>query len=141
VPPASHSAFSTPDALPPLGPSTIFERANAARHNGNMAEARALYRQLQTQYPRSSEALLSLATLARVDLDHGQAASALSGFEAYLASGDGALREQALSGRATALWRMGRRAEEIEAWRVLLAAYPGSAYGTIARERLDPDAQ
>jgi len=141
VAPGSRASFPTPEPLPSPGPTTIFERANSARHDGNMAEARALYRQLQSDYPRSPEALLSLATLARVDLDHGQAASALSGFDAYLASHDGALREQALSGRATTLWRMGRRADEIQAWRALLAAYPGSAYGAIARERLDPDAQ
>ncbi|HEY5372560.1 MAG TPA: hypothetical protein VIK01_02695, partial [Polyangiaceae bacterium] len=141
VAPGSRASFATPEPLPAPGPATIFERANTARHDGNMVEARALYRELQSHYPRSPEALLSLATLARVDLDHGQAASALSGFEAYLASRDGALREQALSGRATTLWRMGRRTEEIQAWRALLAAYPGSAYGAIARERLDPDAQ
>jgi TolA-binding protein len=119
--------------------SSVFERANAARRHGDVGAAAAAYRDLQSRFPSSSEARLSIALLARMQLDRGDAAGALSGFETYLRTGDGALREEAMAGRALALQRMGRIDEARQAWGDLLRAYPRSSYARFAEKlRQDP---
>jgi Putative zinc-finger len=117
--------------------AALFERANDARRGGNFNEASSLYLELRGRFPNSPEARLSLAILARAELDQGRLGAALADFDAYLETGGAALREQALSGRALTLQRLGRRSEEVEAWRALLAAYPDSAYGGIAQGRIE----
>lgn len=114
----------------------LFDRATDARRRGRTGEARVLYRSLQQSHPESEEARLSLAVMARMHLDSGDARAALEGFDAYLATGDRALREDALVGRALAHERLGRTSDAARAWRALLTAYPGSAYARTARERL-----
>jgi hypothetical protein len=74
-----------------------------------------------------------------MQLDLGETAAAASGFASYLATGDRALREEAMAGRAIALGRLGRTSDESAAWRELLRAYPGSSYAKVARTRLGQD--
>jgi TolA-binding protein len=126
-------------AKPRESASTLFDDANAARRRGRMLEAAGLYRDLQARFPASAEARLSVAVVARMQLDLGETASAASGFAAYLATGDRALREEAMAGRAIALGRLGRTSDESAAWRELLRAYPGSSYAKVARSRLGQD--
>ena len=77
--------------------------------------------------------------MARMQLDRRETAAALAGFNAYYATGDRALREEALEGRAIALQRLGRIEEEKQAWQELLRAHPNSAYAGVARKRLGQD--
>jgi hypothetical protein len=65
--------------------------------------------------------------------------AALPLFDAYLQkaeSNGGALREETMVNRATALERLHRSAEEADAWQALLDAYPQSLHAERARERL-----
>jgi len=67
----------------------------------------------------------------------GDSRGALVQFNSYLASpGSGALREEAMVGRALSLGRLGRAAEERAAWTALLEAWPKSAHAKHARARL-----
>ncbi|MGE0789044.1 MAG: tol-pal system YbgF family protein [Sandaracinaceae bacterium] len=130
APPTRERALPDPDAL--------FATANAARRSGEHVEARRLYLQLQRAYPRSVEALVSRVSLGRLLLERmGQPAAALPHFDAYLAqSTHTALAEEALFGRASALMRLGRRAQERAAWEQLLRRFPGSVYADRAHARL-----
>jgi hypothetical protein len=120
-------------------PSALLDRAGASRRQGNLLEAAGLYRDLQARFPGSAEARLSIAIVARMQLDLGENAAAVSGFEAYLDAGDRALREEAMAGRAIALGRLGRTTEELDAWRRLVRAYPNSGYAKVARKRIGQD--
>lgn len=125
-----------PELDPARSPSTLFAAANLARRHGKAGEAAALYRQLQSRYPGSEEARLSLITHARLELDTGHATSALALFDQYLRSGRRPLEAEAIVGRAQALRRLGRSAEEGAAWREVVRKYPDSAYAEQAAERL-----
>jgi hypothetical protein len=120
-------------------PGELFARANAARRAGQTREASRLYRELQREFPGSSEELVSRVTLGRWMLDRlDDPSGALARFDSYLANPvHTALREEALIGRALALGRLGRRAEERGAWTAFLAAFPGSVYAERARGRLE----
>ena len=75
--------------------------------------------------------------LGRISLDRlANPAAALTEFNEYLAHGHGSLREDALIGRALALGRLRRSAEERSGWEVLLREYPDSMYAEKAREKL-----
>ena len=64
-------------------------------------------------------------------------AAALHAFDRYLGRRpDGALAPEALFGRARALRQLGRQQDEIDAWRRLLRAFPGSVYESAGRQRL-----
>ena len=121
---------------PARSPSTLFAAANLARRRGNLGEATRLYQDLQSKFPNSGEAKLSWVICARLELDSGRAASALQSFDRYLTAGRGALEAEALVGRATALRRLGRHAEEASMWQRVASKYPGSAYAQQAAERL-----
>lgn len=122
----------------PASSSELFSRANQARRDGKVTEAARLYRALQERFSGTSEELVSRVTLGRLLLDRlGDSRGALVQFNSYLASpGGGALREEAMVGRALALGRMGRRAEERAAWRALLDTWPKSTHGKRAQARL-----
>jgi Putative zinc-finger len=120
-------------------PGDLFARANAARRLGKTREASRLYRELEHEFPGSSEELVSRVTLGRWMLDRlNDPAGALARFDSYLANPvHTALREEALIGRALALGRLGRQSEERGAWTAFLAAFPGSVYAERARGRLE----
>ncbi|HEX2877814.1 MAG TPA: hypothetical protein VHP33_41475 [Polyangiaceae bacterium] len=115
-----------------------FSRANLARREGKVKEAVRLYRTLQERFAGSSEELVSRVALGRLLLDRlGDSRGALVQFNSYLASpGGGALREEAMVGRALALGRLGRAAEERAAWTALLDSWPKSAHAKRAQARL-----
>jgi hypothetical protein len=145
-PSGRQAADSSPErAQPPsravvdsVSSSELFSRANQARRDGKVTEAARLYRALQERFSGTSEELVSRVTLGRLLLDRlGDSRGALVQFNSYLASpGGGALREEAMVGRALALGRMGRTAEERAAWRALLDAWPKSTHGKRAQARL-----
>jgi hypothetical protein len=136
APPAHHARAVAAESE---SPGDLFARANAARREGRTRDASRLYRQLQREFPGSSEELVSRVTLGRWMLDRlNDPAGALARFDSYLANPvHTALREEALIGRALALGRLGRETEERSAWAAFLAAFPGSVYAERARGRLE----
>ena len=150
---AAEPAIETPEVAPPspepeqpakVAPIDVtsaaeaFSRANQARREGKVKEAVRLYRTLQERFAGSSEELVSRVALGRLLLDRlGDSRGALVQFNSYLASpGSGALREEAMVGRALSLGRLGRGAEERAAWTALLEAWPKSAHAKRAQARL-----
>jgi TolA-binding protein len=117
----------------------VFARANAARRAGDYGAAAALYDELGRRFPGSREELLSRVTFGTLLLEVlGQPQRALGLFDGYLAAAPGGtMAEEAVVGRALALGRLGRAAEERAAWNALLAAYPDSIHAERARRRLD----
>jgi hypothetical protein len=118
--------------------SDLFGKANVAQRDGAAAEAARLYTELERSFPGSPEELVARVLLGRLLLDRlDDARSALAQFDSYLANPDhDALGEEALIGRALALERLARHAEERSAWEVLLDVYPRSSYAEPARTRL-----
>ncbi len=125
-------------AVEPASASELFSRANQARRDGKVTEAVRLYRGLQERFAGSSEELVSRVSLGRLLLDRlGDSRGALAQFNSYLASpAGGALREEAMVGRALALGRLGRAAEERGAWQALVDAWPKSTHRKRAHARL-----
>jgi hypothetical protein len=116
-----------------------FHRANEARRQGAAEDAVRLYKNLEAACPGTGEEVAARVLLGRVYLDRlGDAVHALASFESYLAAtSSGALREDAMIGRALALGRLNRSAEEANAWQALLASYPDSLYAEKARSRMN----
>jgi TolA-binding protein len=128
------------EALPERAPpaTELFARANAHRREGEPLRARSLYHQLQQLYPRSAEVEVSFVSLGRLELELGEPRDALEQFDRYLTkSPRGALAEEALFGKASALERLGRGAAERAVWQTLLADHPSSVYADRARHRLE----
>jgi hypothetical protein len=136
--PPSAELPAKPVAVEVTSAAEAFSRANLARRDGKVKEAVRLYRTLQERFAGSSEELVSRVALGRLLLDRlGDSRGALVQFNSYLASpGGGALREEAMVGRALALGRLGRGAEERAAWSALVAAWPKSAHAKHAQARL-----
>lgn len=117
--------------------SSLFRRANAARSQGKLERAEALYGELIHRYPTARESAAARALLAQLALDHGSPDQALAAYDAYMHHGASpALREEALVGRARALQSKGDGPREIQAWRELLERFPKSAAAGEARRRL-----
>src|SRR4030095_10660429 len=114
------SAEAPPEkkASPSAAPSAaaLFASANQARRAGHRGEALRLYRELERRYPDSPEAKLSHAIVGRMLLDGDDPGAALGEFDRYLGQSDASLSEEALVGRALALQKLGRKAEERAAW-------------------------
>jgi TolA-binding protein len=135
APPRASAAPSATAEEPPTA-SALFARAGDARQHGAYADAIRSYEELTRAYPQSNEAANAHAFLGRLLLDRGDASGALTHFDAYLRGGAGALREDAMAGRAVALGQLGRAQDEAAAWNALLAAYPQSVHAARARARL-----
>jgi len=118
----------------------LFSQANAARRDADVPRAAALYHELERLHPAAPEALVSRVALGRLLLERaGDARGALAEFDGYLARAPrGALAEEALFGKASALLRLGRTAEEQDTWRLLVERFPRSVYADRARARLEP---
>ena len=136
---ARSRAPTAPEEGAPLGADQVFAAANDARRRGDSVLAVKLYRQLQQQFPGTREELTSLALLGRLLLDRGEdPAQSLALFTRYLAeSPNGTLAEEARSGKALSLMRLGRAQEERQAWQELLSSHPKSIQAERARKRLD----
>ncbi|MBN1771351.1 MAG: protein kinase [Deltaproteobacteria bacterium] len=120
-------------------PSTeLLALARRRRATRDWTGAADAFRELLANHPGTSEARTALVGLA--DLCQGQLgdpAQALGLYVRYLAdAGGGALAEQARYGRAQALGRLGRTAEEAAAWRDYLERHADSARAPAARARL-----
>jgi TolA-binding protein len=136
-PVARHVPRASASLVPQVdGAASLFESATEARRQGSYARAIELQRELLARFPRSSESHVARATMGRLLLDRGDPAGAFTSFEAYLSEGSGELGEEAMVGRATALERLGRSTQAVDAWRGLLAAYPETSYAAHARSRL-----
>ncbi len=117
--------------------SELFASATAARRDKQDESAIRLYRELQRRYPDSREAKASRVVLGQLLLDRTDPNKALAEFDRYLDGGaKGTVTEEALVGRAVALQKLGRSAEERAAWQELLAKFPSSVHAARARERI-----
>ncbi|HEY3234508.1 MAG TPA: hypothetical protein VGJ84_07315 [Polyangiaceae bacterium] len=139
LPRAAAGTNKTPETGAPPSAADLFASANAARRHANAAQAAALFRELQSRYPMSPEQQVSRVALGRLFLQQlGNPAGALEQFDAYLAQG-GPLREEAMVGRARALGRLSRLAEERRAWELLLENFPDSLHADEAHSRIAPE--
>jgi len=148
VPPSGPTAGRHPEGPVPATPDagsaaletaeTLFSRANAARRARDYGTAARLYDDLALRFSGSREEMLSRVTFGSLLLDVlGQPQRALNLFDSYLAAArGGTMAEEALVGRAVALGRLGRAAEERATWHALLAEFPESANAERARRRL-----
>jgi TolA-binding protein len=128
-------SVSVASRQPTLGAERLFREANAARHAGDLAGARALYLRLEREFPDTEEARLSHGSLGKLLLAMGRAQEAERQFEGYLA-GRQELAEEALFGRAQSLAELDSPVEEQRVWARLLREYPNSVYAARARARL-----
>jgi TolA-binding protein len=143
APPALADGKAAPAPLRQATAASLFRDAGAARRAGDLARARALYTELESRFPGSSEARVSRVSLGKLLLSAGHAREAETAFAQYLRSGASDLREEALVGRADALRALGRSADERRARLDLIRRYPASVYANRTRERiaeLDADA-
>lgn len=125
-----------PPAEPEIDAATAFGHANALRHRGDRQGALAAYGDLVARFPKSREAATAQALRGRILLEEREAVRALSAFDAYLATGRGELREEAMAGRARAYAMLGRADGERAAWEALLSAYPHGPSSEHARLRV-----
>jgi len=122
--------------------ASLLRQAREARASGDRARAIALYQRIEQRFegsPSAAVAQIAVGTLLlEVPSDGGRSRrSALTEFDHYLASEPGgALREEALVGRARALESLGERAQALAAWRSFLDLYPRSLQASAARSHL-----
>jgi tetratricopeptide (TPR) repeat protein len=115
----------------------LFANANAARRALDLRKATDLYLALDLQFPESAEAPVALVSAGDLLSRLGRSAAALHAFDRYLDRWpEGPLAPEALFGRARSFRQLGRRQDEIDAWRRLLRAFPGSVYEGTGRQRL-----
>jgi TolA-binding protein len=115
----------------------LFANATRARRDKKDDEAIRLYRELQRRYPESREAKASRVVLGQLLLDRTDPNQALGEFDKYLdGEKKGTVTEEALVGRAVALQKLGKTADERAAWKQLLAKFPNSVHAPRAKARL-----
>jgi len=124
-------------AVPEPSAASLFAEANAIRRGGHVRRAIAVYQALRERFPQSSQAVLAAVSLGDLFLGEGDASSAIAAYGAYLRGApDGPLTQEALFGRARGLRKLGRVAEERQAWTELVRRFPRSAYQPAASRRL-----
>lgn len=116
--------------------AAMLAEADHARRAGDAGHAIALYRELEQTYPSSPESGLSVALLAKLLLDRGDASGAVTAYDRYLRSGSSSLRAESLVGRARALERLGRTGDALAAWQEVERSLPGTVHARLAAERL-----
>jgi TolA-binding protein len=122
----------------PANAASLFAEATRARHDGDVRRAVALYTELRSAFPDSDQARVASVSMGDLLLRLEEPARALGAFDAYLSAvRGGALREEALFGRARCLKKLGEPTAEQETWARLIRDFPGSAYGPVARQRLE----
>jgi tetratricopeptide (TPR) repeat protein len=127
----------TPLATTAPTAAELFTDANAARRALDLRRATDLYLTLDRRFPESAEAPVALVSAGDLLSRLGEPAAALQAFDRYLdRRPDGALAPEALFGRARTFRQLARRQDEIDAWRRLLRAFPGSVYDSAGRQRL-----
>lgn len=137
VAPVPTIATRATSAAAPESPASLFATANAARRAGRLRDAVSIYQRLESQYPTSVEAPVSLVSAADLLLRLGEPAPALVKLDRYLgASPPGPLAPEAMFARARCWRALGRPDDERNAWRALTGAFPGSIYEAAARRRL-----
>jgi len=131
----SPHASLVPAAAPTA--AELFAEANGARRALDLKRAADLYLALDRRFPGSPEAPVALVSAGDLLSRLGENAGALQAFDRYLdRRPDGALAPEALFGRARTFRQLSRRQDEIDAWRRLLRAFPGSVYESAGRQRL-----
>ncbi len=132
-----HRTPRTPLAAADPTAAELFAEANAARRALDLRRATDLYIALDRRFPESAEAPVALVSAGDLLSRLGEPAAALRVFDRYLDQHpDGALAPEALFGRARTFRQLSHREDEIDAWRRLLRAFPGSVYESAGRQRL-----
>ena len=134
--PGEPSAKAFEDAPGAVTAGELFAAASRARVAGDAARSIALSQQLLSQFPSSAEANATHLSLGMLLLQQGQAARALSELETYERVAGERGRAEALWGKAQALQRLGRSAEERAVLNELVEKYPNAAYTAAAKKRL-----
>lgn len=134
--PNEPSAKAFEDAPSAVTAGELFAAASRARVAGDAARSIALSQQLLSQFPSSAEATATHLSLGMLLLQQGQAARALGELETYERLAGGRGRAEALWGKAQALQRLGRSAEERAVLTELIEKYPSAAYTAAAKKRL-----
>jgi hypothetical protein len=124
-------------AVPELrGADALLEDAAKARKDGRTEDALATYRELGRRFAGTREDAVGCVALARLLLGR-DAADALAVFDRCLADHPrGELVEAALVGRAQALAKLGRDADERAAWAELLRRFPSTLHAEHAKSRI-----
>lgn len=129
--PTSPTVQDTTLAVPPVEPAAwLFRAASRARSEGRVHEAAALYDALQRDYADSEVGVVTRVVLGRLALSQlNDPGRALSAFDSYLLTRpNGALAEEARSGRVLALQKLGRDEEARSAAEELNRLHPRSLY-------------
>jgi len=114
----------------------LLRRANALRGAGDYREAERTYLEVTSAHPSTHAAYVARVAAAALRLEHlGDPGGAVRLYRSAIAHG-GALDAEARAGLARAYARLGRDADEAEAWRGLLTRHPSSPFAGRARSRL-----
>jgi TolA-binding protein len=127
---ASNALTSTPGSTA----IELFSAANSARVHGDMPLAMALYGRLESEFPRSTEAMTAHLSLGVLFLQQGRPGRALDEFRRCRTLGMST--PEVLWGEAQSLQQLGHAEEERTVLEELLQKYPTSAYAAAARKRL-----
>ncbi len=116
--------------------SSLLESARSELRAGNVSAALDGYAELRRAFPGTAEAWTVLPTMGRLELEQRKAPGrALSFFDTYL-SHPGPLRQEALSGKISALKALGRTSEERLAIEQFVNQYPNGLETSALRRRL-----
>lgn len=128
-----------PDPAPAMVAETaddLLRRANALRGAGDYRGAERTYLEVTSAHPSTHAAYVARVAAAALRLEHlGDPGGAVRLYRSAIAHG-GALDAESRAGLARAYARLGRDADEAEAWRGLLARHPSSPFAGRARSRL-----